>query len=71
MTFNQQNRNANERDKFEEGSDGKPIVRITLKDGVTLSEGSELPFYDHRGFPIMVLDEATGNLKIKGEFVKI
>jgi len=71
MSFNQQNRNENERDKFEEGSDGKPVVRFSLKDGINLSEGSVLEVKDHRGFVIFSVDEVTGNVSLKGEFVKI
>ena len=71
MTFDQNNRNKNELLKFEEGSDGKPVVRLSLKDGITLSENSTLEIKDHRGFVIFSIDEATGDIRHTGAFIKI
>lgn len=70
MAFDQWARNTNEKLKFVEAPDGTPAIRVSLKQ-TTLSENSTMEFYDHRGFLIMSLDEATGDLAIKGSFIKI
>ena len=70
MAFNQQHRNENERDKFVEASDGTPAVRMKI-DSITLSENSILEVKDHRKFVIFSIDEATGDITHKGDFIKI
>ncbi len=68
--FNQNHRNSNEVNKFLDDGDGNPAVRVSVKE-TRMSENSVRVWKDHRGFVIMRLDEATGNLAIKGAFEKL
>lgn len=70
MAFDQQDRSRNENLKFVEASDGTPAVRMKI-DSITLSEGSTLEFKDHRGFVIFSIEEATGDIRHTGAFIKI
>jgi len=70
MTFTQQDRSENENKKFLDDGSGNPAVRVKVVKTV-MSEGSVREWFDHRGFLIMRLDEATGNLAIKGSYEKI
>lgn len=70
MAFDQNKRTENENKKFVDDGSGNPAIRVKVEH-FTLSEDSTLKWYDHRGFLIMELDEATGDLRIKGAFVKL
>lgn len=38
---------------------------------VNLKEGGSVSVYDHRGFLLFEVDEATGDIRHKGAFIKI
>ena len=70
MVYEQQDRSGNENKKFMDDGDGNPAVRVKVVKTV-MSEGSVREWFDRRGFLIMRLTEATGDLAIKGSFIKL
>lgn len=70
MAFDQQKRGLNELLKFVADSEGNPAVRVKVE-SIELSEGSSLIVKDHRGFVLWEIDEATGDIRHKGAFIKI
>lgn len=71
MVFNQNHTSDNETKKFEDDGSGNPAVRCKLSGAIKLSVGAVYEILDHRGFSLFKIDEATGDVYIKGKLVKV